>query len=175
MSDVLQHIELIRRSLDAIEEASLPAPSVPPGGEPPRWLQEARRHIGVRELPGDEHNDLILRWLATTTLGRWARERDETPWCSAFVNAMVKSAGLEGTDSAMARSWLGWGVDCPPRAGAIVVLRRGAPPSGHVGFVERVDEMDAVVHVLGGNQGNQVCVRPYPLSRVLSYRWTAEA
>jgi hypothetical protein len=27
--------------------------------------------------------------------------------------------------------------------------------------------------VLGGNQGNAVSIKPYPLERVLSYRWPA--
>lgn len=140
----------------------------------PRWLQEARRYLGVREQPGDQHEELILRWLATTSLGRWGRSRDETPWCSAFVNAMIEGAAFEGTSSAMARSWLGWGVPCPPRVGAVAVFPRGAPPSGHVAFVDRVDESGALVDVLGGNQGNRVSVVERRMGDALGFRWPAE-
>lgn len=138
----------------------------------PRWLHAARRHIGVLEQPGGEHEDLILRWLATTSLGRWGRSRDETPWCSAFVNAMIEAAGLEGTSSAMARSWLGWGLPCPPRVGAVVVFPRGDPPSGHVAFVDGV--RGALIEALGGNQGNSVSVVERRVDEALGFRWPAE-
>jgi hypothetical protein len=38
-----------------------------------------------------------------------------------------------------------------------------------VGFYVRTE--GERVLVLGGNQANQVCVRPYATSRVLAYRW----
>lgn len=149
---------------------------VPPAdAAPPRWLTIARAEMGQREVRGEgAHNPRILEYLATTSLGRWGRSRDETAWCSAFANWCMQRAGLEGTGSAMARSWLGWGIDLQePRAGCIVVLARGAPPAGHVGFyLQRDGEM---VRVLGGNQANAVSVQPYPRARVLGYRWPAES
>jgi hypothetical protein len=51
----------------------------------PRWLAEARRHLGVREIAGRKHNPLILRWW---TLIRAPFTDDETPWCAGFVGGV---------------------------------------------------------------------------------------
>lgn len=170
MTTALDHIAALRAELDLLESVLAPAVTVPPTGDVPDWLARARTFIGTREIPGDDHNPLILEWLGTTSLGRWGASRDETAWCSAFVNAMMLAEGIEGSGSAMARSWLGWGVELEdPRPGCVVVLRRGAPPAGHVGILERADGES--VHLLGGNQGNEVSVRAYPRSRVIGYRW----
>ena len=157
------------KTWDAIAALEARAATQP---EIPRWLVLARSHIGVTERPGDEHEPLILHWLTTTSLGRWGRGRDETPWCSAFVNAMLERAGLEGTKSAMARSWLGWGVPCEPRIGAVVVLPRGQPPAGHVGFVSSLRA--GAMEVLGGNQGNRVSVVSRRVGDAIGFRWPAE-
>ena len=46
---------------------------------------------------------------------------DESPWCAAFVGAVLAECGLAGTGSLTARSYLKWGVP-----GDIAVLWRGA-------------------------------------------------
>lgn len=159
--------------LRALEDRVKALEGAPEDEALPRWLQAARGELGVKEIPGPEHNDRVLEYLATTRLGRWAQGRDETPWCSAFVNWCMARAGQEGTDSAAARSWLGWGVELEePKVGCVVVLKRGAPPSGHVALFERQE--GTTLHLLGGNQANSVCVKPYPVSRLLSYRWPVE-
>src|SRR5262245_30482336 len=80
-----------------------------------------------------------------------------TAWCAAFVNSTLKQAGMEGTGSNMARSFLGWGqrVQGTPQPGDIGVFPRGDPngPQGHVGFVKAVDPNTGMVTLLGGNQG----------------------
>lgn len=93
-----------------------------------------------------------------------------TPWCAAFVNAMLHSVGVQGTGSNHARSFLRYGVATnAPRKGDIVVLGR------HVGFYEGHVTRNGrtYVAVLGGNQGNSVRTSYYPASRVLSYRRVA--
>ncbi|HIH9205019.1 TPA: TIGR02594 family protein, partial [Neisseria gonorrhoeae] len=30
------------------------------------WIAEARRHIGLKEIPGAKHNPTIVRWLKET-------------------------------------------------------------------------------------------------------------
>lgn len=42
------------------------------------WILEAKKHIGLKEIPGPKHNATILSWL--TQLKAWWKE-DETPWC----------------------------------------------------------------------------------------------
>lgn len=142
-----------------------------PGEIERRWMEVARAEIGTKEVDGSGNNPRIVEYLATTTLGnRPAGRRDSTPWCSAYVNWVLGRAGIEGTNSAMARSWLGWGVDPgEPLAGAVVILKRGKAPSGHVGFANgRVGSNH--VAVLGGNQSDSVCIKRYSMADVLGFR-----
>ena len=93
------------------------------------------------------------------------------PWCAAFVNRVLELSGLEGTDSLMARSFLGFGQAVKrPRVGDIVVLTRGSNPrSGHVGFYVG-EGVQGRIRVLGGNQRHQVSIAEYPRAQVLGYR-----
>jgi uncharacterized protein (TIGR02594 family) len=58
-----------------------------------------------------------------------------------------------------------------PVYGCVVVLWRGSREGvlGHVGFF--VGMQDQNLLLLGGNQGNEVSIRPYPKQRVLGLRW----
>lgn len=144
-----------------------------PIGDPP-WLVEARRFLGTRELPGDWHNPVILEWLGRCSIGHSAASRDETPWCSAFVNGMIERVGLRGTGSAAARSWETWGEACEPRPGAVIVFPRGSNPRhGHVAFVAAHPDEDGRIAVLGGNQGNRVSVVVRRLADAVAVRWPA--
>jgi uncharacterized protein (TIGR02594 family) len=126
----------------------------------------AKSEIGTKEIPGAKDNPRIVEYAATTSLHA---DDDETPWCSSFVNWVVKQAGLKGTGSAAARSWMTWGIPTPsPVPGCVVVLKRGAPPSGHVTIYDR-DNGDFIA-CIGGNQGDQVKISNYPKSDVLAYR-----
>lgn len=93
-------------------------------------------------------------------------------WCAAFVNSTLSQAGMEGTGSNLARSFMEWGnpVD-QPRAGDIAVFSRGDPNSwqGHVGFYQGTNP-DGSINVLGGNQSDAVSVASYPANRLLGYR-----
>ena len=134
----------------------------------PRWLDIAERELAVSEIPGEDHNPRILEYHATTTL---AAAQDEVPWCSSFVNWVLQKAGIPGTRSAAARSWLAWGrtID-EARSGCVTVLSRGDnPKAGHVGFY--VGDQGPHVLILGGNQQNAVSVASFPEKRVLGYRW----
>ncbi len=42
------------------------------------WIAEARRHIGLREIPGPKTNSVIAGWLMK--LKAWWSD-DATPWC----------------------------------------------------------------------------------------------
>lgn len=136
----------------------------------PTWMLAARREIGVKEKPGHQDHPRIVEYLQHVRLIP-ALQHDETPWCSAFVCFVMEQTDITSTHSAAARSWLTWGIELKePLPGAIAVLtREGHPGSGHVGFF--VSQTKDHVLLLGGNQNNQVCVRPYEKSRVLSYRW----
>lgn len=137
--------------------------------EMPAWLAVALDEVGTKEIAGDEHNPRIVEYHKTTTL---AASSDEVPWCSSFVNWVMKQVGIKGTRSAAARSWLTWGRPLSePVYGCIVVMRRGkAPAAGHVGFYLEPVGTD-YIRVLGGNQSNQVNAATFRRSTVLAYRW----
>jgi len=138
----------------------------------------ATRYVGIHELGTGDH-PLIQWWLSLC--GFPTTVHDETAWCSAFVNGMAWELRLPRSKSAAARSWLAVGEAISPRDAKVgydvVILERGegnqpgpevldAP--GHVGFFAGLS--DQMVQVLGGNQGDQVCVRAFPASRILGVR-----
>lgn len=142
-------------------------------GEGPPWYQIAVREMstGIDEIPGhDAHNPRIVEYHQATSL---KATDDETPWCSSFINWCMMKAGGTRTDSAMARSWLNWGKKLDePRKGCVVIFSRPPnPASGHVALFEEI--RGNRIHVLGGNQSNQVNISSYPAERLLSYRWSS--
>ncbi|MEW6405154.1 MAG: SH3 domain-containing C40 family peptidase [Chloroflexota bacterium] len=142
--------------------------------EPP-WLVIARKELGVKEIPGADNNPRVVEYLnATTNLSASVRSKDETPWCSAFVNWVMGQAGIVGTRHALARSWQGWGEHIDePYVGCIVVFQR-EQGFGHVGFY--LEETETHIKVLGGNQQNpatgifEVSEKYYSKADFLEYR-----
>jgi uncharacterized protein (TIGR02594 family) len=178
MNPQIRNPDLIRRG----EVIHVPEPPERPPVTPPtgvgntdaHWFDIAMQEeaTGVDEIPGLEDNPRIVEYQQSTELGD---ADDETPWCSSFVNWCIQQAGLQGTNSAAARSWLRWGQEIPgPRTGCIVVLSRGnSPQLGHVGFY--CEDAGDRIRILGGNQSNRVNISSYPKARVLSYRWPGAA
>lgn len=148
---------------------------IPSLGEDFPWMAIAEQEKGVGEVPGSGNNPRILEYFqSTTNLSKSATSRDETPWCSAFVNWCLEQAGYERTKNALARSWLNWGQALTtPRRGCIVVFQR-EKKFGHVGFY--LEETETHIKVLGGNQQNletqifEVSEKYYPKSELLGYR-----
>jgi uncharacterized protein (TIGR02594 family) len=123
----------------------------------PRWLKIAFKELrdNVMEKPGTGDDPRIVKYLKTTNIGKPANENDETFWCSAFISFCIEEAGLTGTKSALARSWLNFGkkIDKPVR-GCIVVFERPPDPNqGHVGFY--LAGSPPQVMILSGNVGPQ--------------------
>jgi uncharacterized protein (TIGR02594 family) len=139
----------------------------------------AQRFTGLKETPGAVHNPAVLAMLQ---LVDHSVQGDETPWCSAFVNYITWMLDLPRSKSLAARSWLQVGKPIPlneARPGFdVVVLSRGPNPPGaaviqapgHVGFFAGYLPQSSLVQVLGGNQGDQVCIDKFPLTRVLGIR-----
>lgn len=134
----------------------------------------AQRFIGVKEAAGAASNPAVLAMLRLDAA--WP-SGDDVPWCSAFVNYVAWLLRLPRSKSLAARSWLDVGesvtlVDAQP--GDVVVLRRGAPPAGHVGFYAgfvRKPGLDSdVVRVLGGNQSDAVTIAEFPVGSVIGIR-----
>lgn len=137
----------------------------------PVWLRRARQEIGVSEIAGKQHSKRVLSYWE---LSKLPFRDDETPWCAGYVGAMLEDCGIKSTRSGMARSYEKWGQPCKPVPGAIVVFWRGSKSSGsgHVGFLTGRDQSGNLM-VLGGNQGDEVNIKPFPTGRVVGYRWPA--
>jgi uncharacterized protein (TIGR02594 family) len=126
----------------------------------------------VSEIAGSQHNPRILTYHLATAL---KATTDEIPWCSAFVNWCLREAGIEGTFSAEARSFLRWGLTIPLEsieAGDVVVFARGNhDTSGHVAFfLEWENKKQGLMRIVGGNQSNRVSAAIFPTTRLLSIR-----
>ena len=133
----------------------------------PTWLVEARKHIGLKEIKGKVHAPEIIQFWKD--IKRGGIKDDETPWCAAFVGAMLERVGVKSTRFESAKSYLDWGqLLALPVVGCIVIFTREG--GGHVGFVVGRDTKGNLL-VLGGNQGDEVNIRSFPVSRVTGYRW----
>lgn len=134
-----------------------------------KWVDEAYKHIGLKEIKGVKHNLTIKKWLSE--LRAWWSD-DETPWCGTFAAHCIKSAGYPLPKHwYRAKDWLNWGVAITkPCFGCIVVFERAG--GGHVGFVVGKDKSNRLM-VLGGNQGDAVSIAPFDVSRVAGYRMPA--
>jgi uncharacterized protein (TIGR02594 family) len=141
-----------------------PPPKTPSSATP--WLDVASKEIGQKEdkAPG-ANNPRIVEYHASTK-GKFSK--DETPWCSSFVNWVMEQSKKPGTDSARALSWKTYGTKSDgPVVGSIAVLDYGNG-KGHVGFVVGRDGDNIVV--LGGNQHDSVSYRTFPAKAIAEYR-----
>jgi len=132
----------------------------------PPHMEIAFSQLGVKEWAGDPSNPQVEDYLRAVDLP----SDDKIPWCAAWLNWVLLKAGLKGTGSGLARSFLHWSQPiAEPEFGCVVVLRRGIDPrKGHVGFF--INEYTGFILLLGGNQADQVGVNPYSKLRVISYR-----
>lgn len=134
----------------------------------PHWMQIANQELGVEEIPGPKNNATIVEYFKSTT---YPATEDSVPWCAAFVSYCLEKAGIESTKSAWSLSYLNWGIHLgSPKISCVAVLYRGLDRNkGHVGFVVGFNAL--TVTLLGGNQGDKVCLKTYPRALVRGYRW----
>lgn len=136
----------------------------------PTWITEAFKDVGVTEIKGALHNPKVVQYWKD--IKRGGIKDDETPWCAAFVGAMLERVGIKSTRFEGAKSYLEWGQSrTVPSYGCIVVFNRAG--GGHVGFVVGVTDDDRLL-VLGGNQDDQVKVSAFKRDNVVGYRWPNE-
>jgi len=136
----------------------------------PKILVEAVKHIGIKEIVGSKHNQVILNWAKDLGLSK-VYNSDEIPWCGLFVAYCAHAQGLQVVDKPLwALSWAQYGNKADePMLGDILTFKRDG--GGHVGIY--VGEDDKCYHVLGGNQGNSVSVTRILKSRLFQARRTA--
>lgn len=164
------------KSLSTKKDAKKPEPVIPVVIDSnSSWMKIARQELGQTEIAGKEHNPRIIKYHASTTL---KAKSDEVPWCSSFVNWVLVTAKITGTNSASAASWLDWGEKSSAKNGAIVVIRNAKAANSsltasgnHVGFL--VKETATHYVLLGGNQSDQVKISNFPKASwtLRGYRW----
>ncbi|MEH3091995.1 MAG: TIGR02594 family protein [Agrobacterium cavarae] len=153
--------------------------TIPPKIVEPVWMRDARRYLGVKEIPGEKSNAVIIGW--AKALGGWIAnwfKNDDTPWCGLFVsNAIATTLPKESmpANPLGALNWAKFGQESRAARGAILVFERAG--GGHVGFY--VGEDSEYFHVLGGNQDNAVSITRVKKGRLVTggIRWpkTGEA
>lgn len=134
----------------------------------PPWYEIAKGELGTEEVHGADDNPRIVEYLRTVfDYG----QHDEVAWCSAFANWCMLQAGFNPTHSALARSWLNWGIALRvPVPGAVMVFARGTQGwQGHVAFY--VDDVRGGYQVIGGNQADSVCYAAYSKNDLIGIRW----
>lgn len=137
-------------------------------------ITEAKKHLGIWEWAGDDHNPKVLAMYADA--GHPEIRKDEVPWCAAFVGSVLARVGIRNTGSLLAKSYLNWGVEVPSldqaEPGDILIFDRGTQSwQGHVGFL--AGRKGGYVEVLGGNQNNQVNITRYLEREVIAIRRAA--
>ena len=132
-------------------------------------FEMAQRFVGITEVPGTKDNPTVMAMLKLDN--SWP-QNDEVPWCSAFANYIAWLLRLPRSKSLGARSWLNVGVPVKLEDAVagfdVVILARGEPPQGHVGFF--AGSSPTMISVLGGNQGNKVSIQEYARDRLLGIR-----
>ncbi len=159
-------VEALRRGGSGM---MLPAPTMP---KEPIWMREARRHLGLREVPGKGSNPTIMSW--AKQLGGWVASfytDDDIPWCGLALGAWI-AITLPGeplpSNYLGALNWRTFGINLStPALGAILVFSRKG--GGHVGLY--VGEDATHFHVLGANQSNSVSITRIEKSRLVATRY----
>lgn len=136
----------------------------------PAILDAAGAYLGLEEWPGAASNPAVEQMFSR--VGHDGYD-DSTPWCAAFVGAVLAQLGLPHTGKLNARSYQDYGSSVSiqnAQPGDIVVFWRGSPSSwqGHVAFLVKFEGNKVIVR--GGNQGNRVSDAPYPIDRIVAIR-----
>lgn len=132
-------------------------------------LEVALKEYGNEAWPGNATNPQVEKYF--DEIGFAFVNDDETPWCAAFMNWVLKKCKKPMTGSLLARSFLKIGTPIfDPQLGDLVIFWRVSFDGifGHVGLYIR--ETTQMTYVLGGNQDSAVKIKPFPKSQVLGYR-----
>ncbi len=133
-------------------------------------IEVALSQFGIKEIVGKEDNPEVLKYFKILGFGSL---KDETAWCSAFMNWVAITSNHHHSGKLNARSWLKVGHEIyleNAQIGDVVIFWRESRNSwkGHVGIFVR--QTDNYIYVIGGNQSNRVKISGYGKYRVLGVR-----
>lgn len=137
----------------------------------PDHLVIAIREIGVLETVGPGDTPQIRAYHAATRAGP---SPDSIAWCSSFGNWCYLQAGIIGTRSRAARSWLnpppGFAIVTEPELGDGMVIDRYDPDNASAAhFSFYFGRGKRGIYGLGGNQQNEVNVQRYARKDVIAF------
>lgn len=132
-------------------------------------LKRALEEYGTEGIEGNEHNPEVVKYFHG--IGhKWVND-DETPWCAAFLNWILRQCNIKDTKKLNARSFLeiGRAVTTPSLGDIVITWRiRKDGPYGHCGIF--IKESKKLIWILGGNQDNRVSIKAFPKDQLLGYR-----
>lgn len=115
------------------------------------WIPIAQSYLGINE---EKNASQIKEFLK---VGGGLSASETVAWCAAYANYCLQKAGVQGTRSAAARSFLNWGQQLPltniPFGAIVVFAGSRGPSSGHVAFC--LKDNGSTVQCIGGNQTTQ--------------------
>jgi uncharacterized protein (TIGR02594 family) len=162
---LMDEVQVRRRTSHVGGAAGMATEAPPSGTRSAPWLDIAKGELGQAEVAGRANNPRIVEYGQSV---RGHITSDETRWCSTFANWVMQKAGIPGTGSAAALSWLKWGRELPaPAVGSLAVIDWGNN-KGHVGFV--VGRSGDCIVLAGGNQHDQVRYTAFRLNQIASFR-----
>jgi uncharacterized protein (TIGR02594 family) len=137
----------------------------------------AHNLLGLHEEPGNKDNYFVDWCLSLCHIPEPIH--DEIAWCSALGVGCCKLAGIEGSKSAAARSWIGIGTEIDISMAmpgyVFVVLSRGGgvqpgpevkdAPGHFTWFSER--DGNSRFFGLGGNQADKISIESFSNDRIL--------
>lgn len=138
------------------------------------WMDQLREWEGQREIKGSRDNPIIVGMFRVS---KSSVRDDETPWCSACMNAAFWESELPQfmTYSLLARSWQN-APNCDKvkwrnaRYGDLMVMRRGNSTwQGHITAFVRYDGPHHFIG-LGGNQSDMVRESRYSRRSLIAIR-----
>lgn len=139
----------------------------------PIWLAKALSYLGLQEVPGAGDNPVIIN-MAKGVGGEAEKnyKHDSVPWCKLFIIACLEQCGMRYDDSLWALDSVNWGQKLlGPCVGALAVLKRSG--GGHVTWVVGRDQHGNVM-CCGGNQNDEVNIKPFDPDRVVAWRYPIE-
>lgn len=145
------------------QKLKLAQTGVVPGLKIP-WMVTALKEVGQAEVSGKKANPRILEYFKASKFWGTDDSGGRNAWCASFVAWVMKQNGYVAVENAFrAKAWSSFGKKIKdPVYGAIgVKSRRGG---GHVAFVVGQSLDGKYLFMLGGNQGDMVQIKKYPLS-----------
>lgn len=120
----------------------------------PKMLLEAIKLYGVIEVPGNADSPTLMGWAKEIGLSQ-IYTHDAIPWCGLFIAICAHRAGWTlPANPLWALNWAKWGTKASPMLGDVLTFKRSG--GGHVAIY--VGEDAGYYHILGGNQGDKVCI-----------------